>query len=286
MGNVKIIVDSGCDMTHEEIKQYDFDLVALTVYDGDKQYFDFYEIDDIEYAKHLRVCEQIPTTAQPGPEAFVQYFEKYMNEYDQILAVTMSPGGSGTYHSALMGKELFKEKHPDACCRIEIHDCWSTSMNLALQAMKAHDMLAEGHSLDEVLAELDRIKRMSSTYYLVDNTDFVIKGGRVSSLKGKMITKFRIKPIISIVNGVGANPSMAIGYHNGISKMASYFIKENGGTSKLYIAHVDALSNVKLLVDKIKETIPDLDYQVNQMHATMATHSGPDTVAMFYVRSK
>ncbi len=284
MAKVKILVDSGCDMNREQIEQYGFDVVALTIHDEGKQCLDYYEVDDIAYARYLRVCREIPTTAHPSPQTFVEYFEKYMEDYDQILAVTMSPGGSGTYHSALMGKDLFSEKHPDSRLRIEIHECWSTSMNIAIQAMKAHDMLAEGKTLDQVLVELDRIKRISSTYYLVDNIDFVMKGGRVGVLKGKILGHFHLKPIVSIVNGVGANPAVALGYNNGIAKVASYYIKENGGTSRLYIAHVDAADNVRLLISKIQETLPELDYQINTMHATMATHAGPGTVALFYVR--
>lgn len=286
MPTIKLLVDSGCDATPQQLTALGADLVPLIVTVGDHQYNDFYEIDPAQYYDTLKNCQSIPSTAQPSPATFVAYFEKYMGEYQHILLITMSVGGSGTYNSAVIAKGMFEEAHPNCGCQIHIHDSWSTSLVELMQLELAKELIDQGESIEAILARLDTLKRRTTTFYLVDDIKFLVKGGRVSNLKGSVISTFHIKPIIAIIEGYGTNHAIAMGYKNGIAKIASTFIKEATEDTMLYISHCGAPENAKALAEKIKESYPKLRCMINPMYATMATHSGPGTIGIFYERTK
>ncbi len=286
MPTIKLLVDSGCDATPQQLAALGVDLVPLIVTIEDQQYRDFYEIDPQQYYDTLKNCQNIPTTAQPSPATFIEYFEKYMADYQHILVITMSVGGSGTYNSAVIAKGMFEEAHPNCGCQIHIHDSWSTSLVELMQLELAKEMIDQGESIEAILSSIDALKRRTTTFYLVDDIKFLVKGGRVSNLKGSVISTFHIKPIIAIIEGHGTNHAIAMGYKNGIAKIASSFLKEADEDTTLYISHCGALENAQALAAKIKESYPDLRCMINPMYATMATHSGPGTIGVFYERTK
>lgn len=286
MSKIKILVDSGCDATKEQLQELGVDLVPLIVTIDGKEYSDYFDIVPQNYYKILRESETIPTTAQPSPATFVEYFDKYKNDYDHILVITMSIGGSGTYNSAIIGKEMFEEANPKASCTIHVHDSWSTSLVEYMQVKLANQMANAGKDIGYILKELDIVKRKTTTFYLVDDIKYLVKGGRVSNLKGSVISTFNIKPIIAIIEGYGSNHKVAMGFKNGVAKIASTFLNEADENTTIYISHCGSLSNAKLFIDKVKETYPNIKYMINPMYATMATHSGPGTIGVFYQRTK
>ncbi len=286
MPAIKLLVDSGCDATPQQLTTLGADVVPLIVTVDHNQYDDFYEIDPAQYYDTLKNCHNLPTTAQPSPATFLEYFEKYMNDYQYILVFTMSAGGSGTFNSATIAKGMFDEAHPDSNCQVHIHDSWSTSLAELIQLELAKELIDQGKSFDEILQELDALKRRITTFYLVDDIKYLVKGGRVSNLKASVISTFHIKPIIAIIEGNGTNHAIAMGYKNGIAKIAASFVKEADESTMLYISHCGAHDNAQSLADKIKETYPNLRYIINPMYATMSTHAGPGTIGVFYARTK
>lgn len=286
MENIKILLDSGCDITKEEAQQYGFEIVPLIITDGDCQWTDYDELDILAYQKRLWDCENIPTTAQPSPQTFLERYERLMEETEHILVITMSVGGSGTFYSAVMAKEMFEEKYPGHRCRVWVHDSWSCSMVEVMQAKAAFQMAREGKSIGDILVELEEMKRRSSTYYLVNNIDFLIKGGRVGNLKGAMVSALNIKPIIAIVNGYGSNHAIAMGYQKGLAKMAHYFASEGGEDAFLYLAHCDAEDQAKELAARIRKSFPAVQCQINRMWGVMSTQAGPGTIGMFYEKRR
>lgn len=282
MERIKILLDSGCDIAKEEAEQYGFGVVPLIITDGEQQWTDYDGIDILAYQEHLRSCSSIPTTAQPSPQTFLERYESLVDQADHILVITMSVGGSGTFYSAVMAKEMFEDKHPDHRCRIWVHDSWSCSMVEVMQAKAAHRMALDGKTMGDILVALEEMKRRSSSYYLVNNIDFLIKGGRVGNLKGAMVSALNIKPIISIVNGYGSNHAIAMGYSKGLSKLAHYFVSEADETTALYLTHCGAENEAKELAERIRKTFPNLSVQINRMWGTMSTQAGPGTIGMFY----
>lgn len=285
MENVKLMIDSGSDISRQLAEELDIEVVPLFRMVDGHPIEDFYDFDINAYSAYLKTCKEIPSTSQPSPEAFLQRFERFAPNHDHILCITMSVHGSGTYNSACIARDMFVEHNPDARCQIHIVDSWSCSLNEVLEIRLAHRLIGEGRSMEQVLEELDQVRRRVQTYYLIDNIDFLIKGGRVSTLKGSIASKLRIKPIVSIKNGMGST-SNALGYNNGLSKLAHHYLSDCNENGELYVSHAGCPEKAMDIVNKIRETYPDLRYHIFPMLGTMSTQSGPDSIGIFYCKNK
>ena len=229
MDRIKFMIDSGSDIPSEVADALDAEVVPLyRVIDG-VPVLDYHDFNIQEYSEYLKTCKEIPTTSQPSPEDFLTRYERFADEgYDHIICITMSVHGSGTYNSAVLASEMFKEHHPESAMQIHVVDSWSCSLNMVMELRLANHLLEAGAGIRTILDELYAVREKVRTYYLIDNLEFLIKGGRVSPLKGGIASKLRIKPIVAIKNGEGSIPANAMGYQNGLSKLAHFFWEDSG----------------------------------------------------------
>lgn len=282
MERIKLFVDTGSDIPSEMAEKYDVTIIPLSVFIDHDHKKDYYELDGKEFCRLLREKRPKVSTSQPSPIEFLDYFKDVMHDYDHILCFTMAPAGSGTYNSACIAKRMFDEEKGECRCTLHIIDSKSCSLVEALEVEAAAALRAQGHGIDTILTELERLRHKVATYYLVDNVDYLIRGGRVSVVKGTIAAKLNLKPIVRIWNGEGSVWGSPRGYKKGIDQMFEFFKNEAKPGAKLFISHSDCEDKAMMLVNRIREAFPSLDYVVTQMFCTMSTQAGPDTVAMFY----
>ena len=235
MDRVKFMIDSGSDIPPSVAEELDTEVVPLYRIIEGKPVLDFHDFDIGAYSEYLKTCKEIPTTSQPSPEDFLIRYERFFEEgYSHIICITMSVYGSGTYNSAVLASQMFAEHHPDAAMQIHVVDSWSCSLNMVLELRAAHRLYTAGAAVHTILEELDRLRRRVQTYYLIDNLEFLIKGGRVSPLKGGIAAKLRIKPVVTIKNGEGSIPAYAMGYQNGLAKLTEYYWNDTDPRMRRY----------------------------------------------------
>ena len=288
MDRVKFMIDSGSDIPPSVVEELDTEVVPLYRIIEGKPVLDFHDFDIGAYSEYLKTCKEIPTTSQPSPEDFLIRYERFFEEgYSHIICITMSVYGSGTYNSAVLASQMFAEHHPDAAMQIHVVDSWSCSLNMVLELRAAHRLYTAGAAVHTILEELDRLRRRVQTYYLIDNLEFLIKGGRVSPLKGGIAAKLRIKPVVTIKNGEGSIPAYAMGYQNGLAKLTEYYWSDTDPEdAEVYIAHAGCPDKALALLDRLVEGHRDLHYYIYPMLGTMSTQSGPDSIGIFYARTK
>ena len=178
MDRIKFMIDSGSDIPPEVADALDAEVVPLyRVIDG-VPVLDYHDFNIQEYSEYLKTCKEIPTTSQPSPEDFLTRYERFADEgYDHIICITMSVHGSGTYNSAVLASEMFKEHHPESAMQIHVVDSWSCSLNMVMELRLANHLLEAGAGIRTILDELYAVREKVRTYYLIDNLEFLIKGG-------------------------------------------------------------------------------------------------------------
>ena len=287
MDRIKFMIDSGSDIPREVAQALNIEVVPLyRVIDGEL-ITDYYDFNINEYCDYLRSCKEIPSSSQPSPEDFFRRYVQFAGEgYDHIICITMAVAGSGTYNSAELARTMFEEQHPEFKMQIHVVDSWSCSLNMVMEIRLAHRMMEAGAAVHTILEELYRVRQRVRTYHLIDNLEFLIKGGRVSPLKGGIASKLRIKPIVAIKNGEGSIPANAMGYQNGLNKLANYFWNDCTEDVELYVSHAGCPEKAQAIVDKIREKYHNLKYHIFPMLGTMSTQSGPDSIGIFYAMDK
>ena len=278
---IKILVDSGSDLSIPDKEIYNIGVVPLSLIYNGEEWEDYYDFKSEEYRNILKTAKNLPTTSQPSPERYISYFKKFEDEYDEIMVITMSHLGSGSHNSAMLAKDIYEEEGGKA--RIFVVDSLSTSYGISFLAIKGMELAKKGLSGEEIERELKLYRKKLRVSFLVDDMEFLIKGGRISVVKGAFISKLQIKPIISLTDeGTGNVSGKAIGFKNGLSKLCSAFEKNGNYSKRVQIIECGALNEAESLAEAIKAKIKNANVVISEMKGVMSTHAGPGSVCIAY----
>lgn len=194
---IKIVTDSTCYLYPAIIEDLDIRVVPLNVHFGEDRVFQEYvNLDNDEFFTMLAESPELPTTSQPSPGQFRDVFAELTEAGHDVLCIVISSKLSGTYQSALDARRML----PDA--NIVLIDSYFVAAALGLMVVAAAEMAADGHSMDEIVARVEQMRRDTRLYFVVDTLEYLQKGGRIGAAAAFLGTMLKVKPILMIDQGV------------------------------------------------------------------------------------
>lgn len=248
----KIILDSCGELPPQYKADKRFELVPLGLEVGDYQVMDDENFNQKEFLAKVAACPICPKSSCPSPE---RYMEACHCDADRVYIVTLSSKLSGSYNSAVLGKNLYHEKYGDK--DIYVCDSQSASCGETQIAFRAMEMEEEGHSFEEIVKELERFRDGLKTFFVLDNLETLRKNGRLSGVKALVATTLNVKPLMEGQQGAIVQRGQAIGIKKGLAKMADTLVKEAVHTEekKLMITHCNCPERAELVRDAIIKEI-------------------------------
>lgn len=228
----------------------------------------------------------MPTTAQVNPEDARALIEPYLKAGKDVLHIAFSSGLSGSYNSARIAGEELQEEYPDR--KIVVIDSLAASLGQGLLVYLAQKKKEEGKTMDEV-AQWVMEHRLNMVHtFTVDDLNHLYRGGRVSKTTAVVGGVLNIKPVLHVDDEGKLIP---VGKVRGRKKSLLALVdmmEEKLGSYKnscdtIFISHGDCEQDAQFVVDKIKEKYPIQTVLMNHVGATIGAHSGPGTVALFFV---
>lgn len=244
----KIVVDSCCDVTPEQCEKYGITVVPLTMTLGERSIVDDDNVDLTQFMKDMKNCKERIGSAAPSPVLYKDAFIKAGHSY----AVTLSNNLSGSYSSAMVGKDLAIEEAPET--DTHVFNSKSASAGEVLLAVKIGEMINSGIQKSTIIESIENFISQMKTYFVLESIENLLKNGRIGKVKGKIIETLGIKPIMG-ADGDGniALFSNARGEKQIIEKLADT-IRKSGRDIRdgcLVIAHC----NNPTLASKLKEAV-------------------------------
>ncbi|KDN58715.1 MULTISPECIES: DegV family protein [Exiguobacterium] len=284
---IKLLADSTCDLSDEILAKYEIGVAPLIVTIENKSYEDRVDIQPDEFYGMLEALPEFPTTAMPSPATFMKLMEDAVEAgHDEILCICMSSGTSGSYQSAVLGKEYFEEAHPDSPVKIHIVDSRSMSHGSGWLLMKSAQMREAGATFEELVAFNEAYKMKVKHFLSVDDLDHLIKSGRISNA-GAIIGKLlMVKPIMSMKDGKGAVVAKERGTRKVLKHYTEQFVKrcDRDITNFIIIGYTSDQKIAENLKAKIEaETDFDGEIYLMQMGVSVGTHVGLGAISMFFV---
>jgi len=245
----KIVVDSCCDVTPELCEKYGIITVPLTLTLGERQITDDDKLDLSGFMEDMKNCRERIGSAAPSPVLYKEAFIKA----GQSFAVTLSSNLSGSYDSAMVGREMALEDEPET--EVHVFDSRSASAGEVLIALKIGEMIRAGIQQSKVISLVEDFIKQMKTYFVLENIDNLLKNGRIGKVTGKIISVLNIKPIMgSDGEGNIALFSHARGEKQIIQKLADTIEKSGRDMSggSLVIAHCNNPGLAQRLMEAIK----------------------------------
>lgn len=188
--NYKIVADSSCDLNRELQGKLNVSLVPFKIDVDANSFIDDENLDTMELIEAMNASPNPIRTSCPSPGDFAKEYK----DADNIFVITISSKLSGTYNSALLAKDMVKEKYPDKF--IHVFDSKSASIGETLIALKINELVEKGLSQFEVVEKVEEYIKEEKTFFMLESLDNLIKNGRISKTKGLIANVLNLKPIM------------------------------------------------------------------------------------------
>nr|WP_177297259.1 DegV family protein [uncultured Blautia sp.] len=249
----KIVIDSCGEFLEEWKKDRSFESVPLTLNVGGETIIDDETFDQSSFIKKVADSPECPKSACPSPE---RYMKAYDCEADHIYVVTLSSELSGSYNSAVLGKNLFLEEQPEKL--VHVFNSRSASVGETLIGMKIQECEEKGFSFDETVKKVEAYIEGQNTFFVLDDLETLRKNGRLSKVKSLVASALKIKPVMgSTPEGTICQLDQARGMNKALVKMVQHIVEkaENSEEKVLAISHCNCKDRAELLKNALLEKI-------------------------------
>lgn len=276
---IRIVVDSGSDITPECAKELNIDVLPLTVRFGDKEYKSGVEITNEEFYEKLKESKTLPATSQVNPYDFKEkYKELLSNPEDEILSIHMSSGMSGTYQSAVLAKSNMDTD------KITVVDSLNVSGGYTLLVYEAIRMRDAGKSVAEIVDRLNDLIPRVRLYFVLDTLEYLRKGGRISSSVAFVGGILGLHPVVSVKDGNVCVLDKVKGRKSANKWLLNQLnVIKKDPTVPVVINHSAAVEKAETLKGLLAEEGVEDIFTISCMGPIVGTHGGADAIGLVYV---
>lgn len=281
MGKIAIVTDSNSGITQDEAVQLGIKVLPMPFNIGDKTYFEDIDLTQQQFYEMLGEGMDI-ATSQPSPEAVLNLWDQLLKEYDEIVHIPMSSGLSGTCDTA----KMLSADYEGRVWVVDNHRISVTQRQSTLDAMALAEKGFDGQAIHDIL---ERERRESSIYIMVDTLKYLKKGGRITPAAAALGTLLRLKPVLQIqgkkLDAFAKARTVKQARSIMIEAMKEDLKMRIGMSAKgehvyLAIAHTQ---NEELAMDfreEIRKDFPEHDIIIAPLSLSVSCHIGPGALAV------
>ena len=285
MSEFVIFTDSACDIKPELLSEWGVLSESLSFkFDGNDTVYSNDDMDCKEFYDRMR-GGAVAKTSAINPETFTAAFEKVLSEGKDILYLGFSSGLSTTYNSARIAAEGLLEAYPER--KIIVIDTLAASAGEGLLVYFAKEKKAEGADIEAVAEYVRSLTMKLCHWFTVDDLVYLKRGGRVSPAAAFFGNMLGIKPVLHVDNEGHLTPVQKVrGRKTAIETMAAKYgeLAEDKAGGVVVISHADkdAEALAGMLNSKYGATVK----VITDVGTVIGAHSGPGTLALFFVGSE
>ncbi len=240
----KIVLDSCGELPEELRGDPRFERVPLGLEVGDYCIMDDEQFDQKVFLEKVAACPVCPRSSCPSPQ---RYMEAYHCDAERVYVVTLSSKLSGSYNSAELGRNLYRETYGEK--DIFIVDSRSASGGETQIALLAMELEERGLPYDVICKKLNAYRNGMHTYFILDNLETLRKNGRLSNVKALIASTLNIKPVMGADQGSIIQLHQCIGFKKALRRLAETVCREvcDPEAKRVIITHCNALERAETL---------------------------------------
>ena len=277
---IKILADSTCDLSAEQLKAHNIDLARLTIVKGGQPFVDGETITPSDIFAHVAAGGDLCSTTAYNVGEYQELFSKFADQYDGIIHINIGSGFSSCYQNACLAAEDFPN--------VRVIDSKNLSTGQGHVVLEACRLAEQCENLDEIAEKLNAFVPRVEASFLLDQLKYMVKGGRCSSAAALGANLLNLKPCIEVRDG---KMSVVKKYRGNYAKCLASYVKdrladrEDIVRNELFVTYSpvseDCLNAVKETIDACGnfETV----YETTA-GCTVSCHCGPGTLGIIFVR--
>jgi DegV family protein with EDD domain len=229
----------------------------------------------------------VAKSAQASAETIVQMMRPYLEAGQDILYLALSSGISGTCASGMVARDTLKEEFPER--KVIVVDTLCASLGEGLLVYITVEKVESGATLEEAAAFAEEMKLKVHHWFTVDDLNFLRRGGRVSGAQAFLGTMLSIKPVLNVDDEGHLIPKEKQQGRRRALKALVDHLKDNCADPRKYpimLSHGDSLADALQVDAMIREQWGVSAKLINLINPVIGCHSGPGTIALFFVGDK
>lgn len=247
---------------------------------GDKAFRDGVDIspEDI-YAHHAKTGE-LPKTSAINISEYLDYFGKLIEDGSNVIHFALSSSMSSAYYNACWATEDFDN--------VYVIDTRNLSTGGGLLVVAAAEMAKQGMEPEEIVEKVSALTDRVDASFVVDNLEYLAKGGRCSSVAAFGANLLQLKICIHVKDG---EMEVCKKYRGKYSKVLLSYVADrlkNGDDidlERVFVTHSGCDSEVvESVVEAVKNTLPFKEVVVTRAGCTISSHCGANTLGVLFIR--
>jgi len=277
---VKIVADTLACLPKDFASQNDIPVISQVINFGNESYLEGIDMDMPTFMQKLRTSKELPKTAAPPVELFINAFNHLVPQGEPILCIHPSAEVSGTVRSALTAAAEF----PGADIRVIDTRLVGTPLGSLVQLACA--WAKEGVDAGTIEQRLLEMSPRCRIYFMVETMEYLARGGRIGGATALMGSLLQIKPILTFTQGRVDQFEKERTHRAALKRLKQLVIDQypRQGLGYLTVMHADALEEAKLLADDLGKALRLSEVPIGDLPPAVATHGGPGVLGVgFFV---
>ena len=287
MSDYVIVTDSSADLPASLVQELGVEVLPLSFTVQGKTYHNYpddREMDPKVFYKMLRDGEMATTSAVNVAE-YTNMLEPLLQAGKDVLVLAFSSGLSTTYQSSVIAVNELSEQYPDR--KIYTVDTLCASLGQGLLVWHAVQEQKKGKSIEEVRDWVEENKLHLCHWFTVDDLHFLKRGGRISAATAVVGTMLSIKPVLHVDDeGHLISMGKARGRGASLTALVDHMEKTVTDVDTVFISHGDCLADAEKVAADVKKRFGTKDVVINNVGPVIGAHSGPGTLALFFLGTK
>lgn len=278
---IKITSDSTCDFSQELAERYDVAISSLYVNMDNKPLRDRVEVEPQEIFDYYERTGKLCFTSAYNIGEYIDLFTEQRKEYDAVIHISLSSEFSSSYQNAVLAAQDVEN--------VYVFDSRNLSSGQGALAIRAAELASEGKEVEQILAALKEMVDKVDTSFILDQLEYLHKGGRCSGVAALGANLLKLKPCIEVVNG-----KMGVGkkYRGNFDKCVAQYIRERLAdkdaidSSRVFIAYAGVTEEtIRIARDAVREILGEsCEIICSTAGGTVSCHCGPGTLGIILVR--
>lgn len=280
MSKIIISSDSTCDLNQELIDRYQIKILPLSVTLGEAAYRDGIDITPDDIYDHHAKTGQLPKTSAINIAESAEFFTELAKDGNAVIHFTISSSMSATYNNASVAAEDFEN--------VYVVDSKNLSTGNGLLVISAAEMAEQGMDPKAIAEKVRELATCVDASFVVDNLEYLVKGGRCSAVAAFGANLLQIKPCIHVKNG-----AMGVGkkYRGKFEKALISYVADRLADAddicldRVFVTHAGCEPKiVESVVEAVKNMLPFKEILVTRAGCTVSAHCGANTLGVLFVR--
>jgi len=274
---IGLVTDSSCDLPQNIIDEHQIQVIPFYLSFGDTLFLDKVTISPEKFYTLLRTHRELPKSSQPSPKSIQSLFSFLASHYESLIVVHISDKLSGAFRLSKEASSVIKNK------KVSLINSRHLSASLGLIVLRIAEAINEGIKHEELVKLAEGWISKTKIFVDIQTLKYMVRGGRVSPLKGLLAKILNLKPIISL-----DSEGKATGFGKSFSRKANMkkiiqIIRNFSAKGEIWnyaLVHAQDLDRAQTYASKLEEALSKKPAYIIDISPVIGVHNGIGAVGI------